>query len=108
MGTQTDVRKMIHDNIVNNRNRVDKLVPRILFLAALVSVVTTLGIVATLIFDSVKFFQMVPFSQVFSTELAPLRAENPTFGILPLINGTVFSSLIAMAVAGPVGLTAAI
>lgn len=108
MGTQTNVRKMIHDNIVSNKNWFDKMVPKILFLAALVSVITTLGIVATLIFDTVKFFQMVSFSEVFSTELAPLRAQNPTFGILPLINGTVFSSLIAMAVAGPVGLTAAI
>ena len=48
------------------------------------------------------------FLQFFgSVELSPLSA-NPSFGILPLINGTIISSLIAMCVAIPVGLTAAI
>jgi phosphate transport system permease protein len=74
---------------------------------AFVSVATTFGIIATLVTDAYKFFSVVPLSEVFSTRLAPLNA-NPSFGILPLITGTVMTTLIAMMVAVPVGLTAAI
>ena len=50
---------------------------------------------------------MISLKEFFSTNLAPLRA-NPSFGILPLINGTLFTTGIAMLVAVPIGLTAAI
>ncbi len=73
---------------------------------ASISIITTFGILATLIVDAVKFFDVVSIAEFFSTKLAPL-AKDPSFGIMPLINGTLFSSLIAMAVAIPIGLAAA-
>ena len=65
-----------------------------------------MGIVLTLIGDAFQFFKAVPLKDVFSTELAPLSA-NPKFGFIPLITGTIVTSLIAMLVATPIGLTAA-
>ncbi|WP_081562304.1 phosphate ABC transporter permease subunit PstC [Clostridium formicaceticum] len=81
--------------------------PTILLLAASISILTTIGIVATLVVDAYKFFKGVPMREIFSTKLAPL-ASNPSFGMLPLINGTIITSIIAMCVAIPIGLTTAI
>lgn len=106
MERETNVRSQIRTNIGKRKNNVDKIMPRFFFLMASVSVVTTFGIVLTLITDAVKFFSEVSIFEFFGTKLAPLAAE-PSFGILPLITGTVLSSLIAMLVAIPVGLTAA-
>ncbi len=106
MERETNVRAQIRTNIGKRKNNVDKVMPRFFFLMASVSVVTTLGIVLTLITDAAKFFKEVSIFEFFGSKLAPLAAE-PSFGILPLITGTVLSSLIAMLVAIPVGLTAA-
>lgn len=84
------------------------MVPMLLLLIASISIVTTIGIVITLIVDASHFFAAVPLREVFSTELAPLNAKNPRFGFLPLIMGTIVTSVIAMVVAVPVGLSAAI
>ncbi|SHF09057.1 phosphate ABC transporter permease subunit PstC [Alkalibacter saccharofermentans] len=107
MDSRTKIRQMIQENIANKKNTTDKIMPRFFFLMAFVSVATTFGIIVTLVTDAYKFFSVVPLSEVFSTRLAPLNA-NPSFGILPLITGTVMTTLIAMMVAVPVGLTAAI
>ncbi|TFB19634.1 phosphate ABC transporter permease subunit PstC [Filobacillus milosensis] len=86
----------------------EKLVPTILFLFAIVSILTTIGIIYTLFSETIEFFKRVPITEFFtSTELNPL-SQNPDFGILPLINGTILSSLIAMLVAGPIGIMAAV
>lgn len=84
----------------------EKLVPAILLMLASISILTSVGIVLTLVVDASHFFREVPFREIFSTELAPLR-ENPSFGFLPLIAGTLITSAIAMLVAIPIGLTAA-
>lgn len=108
MKKTVSARELIQQNIANRKNRLEKAVPVILFLAASISVLTTIGIVLTLIFDAALFFKEVSIFEFFgSADLAPLSPE-PTFGILPLINATILSSLIAMCVAIPVGLTAAI
>lgn len=106
MEKDMNVRSLIRNNISKNKNSIDKMMPKFFFVMASVSIITTIGIVLTLITDAIKFFEKVSFAQFFSTDLAPLSA-NPTFGILPLITGTVLSSLIAMLVAIPVGLAAA-
>ncbi len=106
MERETHVRSQIRTNIGNRKNHIDKIMPRFFFLMASVSVVTTLGIVLTLVTDAAKFFSEVSIFEFFGTKLSPLSV-NPSFGILPLITGTVLSSLIAMFVAIPVGLTAA-
>lgn len=107
MTMKTDVREMIKTNVKKRKQITDKVMPSIFLMAALVSVVTTAGIVMTLITDAFKFFNVISLKEFFSTNLAPLRA-NPSFGILPLINGTLFTTGIAMLVAVPIGLTAAI
>ncbi|WP_027965093.1 phosphate ABC transporter permease subunit PstC [Halalkalibacillus halophilus] len=85
-----------------------KIIPGILFVFAFVSVFTTVGIIYTLFSETIEFFQRVSFVDFFTgTTLRPL-SQNPEFGILPLINGTLLSTLIAILVAGPIGIMAAI
>ena len=86
---------------------IENIIPSILFIIASVSVLTSIGIVITLVVDASHFFAEVPLSEVFSTELEPLKAKNPTFGFLPLIMGTIVTSFIAMLVAAPLGLASA-
>lgn len=106
MEKEISVRTQIRTNISKRKNNVDKIMPRFFLLMASISIFTTIGIVLSLVFDAAKFFSEVSIFEFFGTELAPLSA-NPSFGILPLINGTILSSLIAMMVAIPVGLAAA-
>jgi phosphate transport system permease protein len=79
-----------------------------LFICALVSIGTTLGIIAELIFETYEFLIRVPFTEfLFGLTWAPLFAP-PRFGVLPLVFGTLQISTIAMVVALPTGLLAAI
>lgn len=75
---------------------------------AAISIVTTLGIVATLIFEAIAFLQEVPLSQFLTdTRWTPLFASKQ-FGIFVLISATVMISAISILVALPLGLLAAI
>ena len=77
-------------------------------LAALISVLTTTGIVISLIEETISFFGEVPIGDfLFGTNWAPLF-EPASFGVLPLVLGTMVISAIAMIVAVPLGLAAAI
>jgi len=108
MNGSANTRDLILRRFARDRRRGERLVPGLLFLAASVSVLTTAGIVLILLVDSLMFFRRVSVFAFFGgTELAPLAPE-PKFGILPLLVGTLSTSLIAMAVAVPVGLTAAV
>ncbi|MGM8212392.1 phosphate ABC transporter permease subunit PstC [Virgibacillus sp. W0430] len=87
---------------------VEKTIPSFLFLIAAVSILTTIGILYTLLTETIAFFKEVSFVQFFTgTTLKPL-SQTPQFGVLPLITGTIISSLIAMLVAGPIGIMTAI
>lgn len=111
MDKAVSVRKLIEQKkkTMNLTMLIEKSVPIILFCAAFISVLTTLGIVITLISETVLFFKEVSFVQFFtSTELKPLSPTEPKFSILPLITGTLLTSSIAMLVAIPIGLTTAI
>jgi phosphate transport system permease protein len=89
-------------------NSIEKVVPGILLAIAAVSILTTIGILLTLITETVLFFQEVSFLNFFTgTELKPL-GENAVFGVLPLLTGTLLSTAIAMCVAIPIGLMTAI
>ncbi len=88
------------------KKQLEKLVPPYFFLTAAISILVTVGIVVTLLNDSIHFFAEVSIAEIFSTTLAPLKAD-PSFGILPLITGTILTSVIAMLVAIPLGLTTA-
>lgn len=86
----------------------ETLIKLVFGLFAMVSVATTLGIVLTLIFEAISFFQEVPLWQFLTdTQWTPLFAQKQ-FGILVLISATVLTSTIAILVALPVGLMAAI
>ena len=75
---------------------------------ALVTIFSTVGIVAVLLLESSAFFREIGLSRlVFDTQWTPLFADKH-FGLWPLLAGTALSSLIAIAVALPLGLLAAI
>jgi phosphate transport system permease protein len=75
---------------------------------SVVSVLTTVGIIGVLIFETVEFFRVVPvWSFLTDTQWTPLFAEKH-FGIAVLASATILTSTIALAVALPVGLLAAI
>jgi len=107
MNDHMKVRETIHENITTKKNTLEKAMPVFFFIMASISVITTIGIVLTLVIDASKFFAAVPLTEIFSTDLAPLSAD-PSYGILPLINGTIFTTIIAILVAAPIGLSAAI
>jgi phosphate transport system permease protein len=92
----------------NFKESFERAIPIFLFLIASVSILTTVGIIYTLLSETIAFFKRVPITEFFTgTVLKPL-SQTPEFGVLPLIIGTVTSSLIAMAVAAPIGLMSAI
>jgi phosphate transport system permease protein len=81
----------------------EKLVELVLFLAAASSVFVTLAIVWILVSESLPFFQNVPLKLFLTdTEWTPLF-DNPRYGILPLLSGTLLSTAIALVVAIPLG-----
>ena len=89
-------------------NIQDKIVEIILLGCALVSIFTTFGIIFIIFQVTFEFFQKVSFAQFFlDTKWTPLFAE-AHYGIWPLINGTLLTTVIAMLVAIPLGLSAAI
>ena len=77
-------------------------------LAALISVLTTTGIVISLLEETIVFFGDVGVGDfLFGTDWSPL-IQPASFGVLPLVSGTLLISLVAMLVAAPLGLGAAI
>ncbi|MGB0670229.1 MAG: phosphate ABC transporter permease subunit PstC [Rhodospirillales bacterium] len=98
------------------RNSVEKAVMTALKICSLIAILTTVGIVLSLIFESARFFEKVPVIDfLFGLEWSPqvaLRKDqvgsSGLFGAIPLFAGTLFISFIAMCVAAPVGLLAAV
>ncbi|MFO7529261.1 MAG: phosphate ABC transporter permease subunit PstC [Marinobacter sp.] len=101
---------------VNARENVERTLRRIFFVCAAVAVLTTVGIVFSVIFETVRFFGRVPVTEfLFGTSWSPqtaLRADqvgsDGAFGMIPLFTGTLLISAIALLVAVPVGLLSAI
>ena len=84
------------------------IIERLLFLCAALSVLTTAGIILVLAVETFEFLREVSIVEFLTgTEWTPLFA-NQRFGVLPLVIGTMLVSAIAMAVALPMGLLAAI
>lgn len=104
----------VQSMIAASRNKkskkiIEKLVPIALFLAAALSVLTTFGIVFTLIFETFEFFTRISITDyIFGTEWLPFSGKEPLYGVLPLILGTFKVTFIAILVAVPFGLGAAI
>jgi len=87
------------------RERVIKI---LLAACAYVSVLTTFGIVFVLIFETINLFREVSIVEFFTSTTWSAAFANPKFGIVVLISGTLLTTAIAIAVALPVGLLAAI
>ncbi|MGF1549053.1 MAG: phosphate ABC transporter permease subunit PstC [Sphingomonadaceae bacterium] len=99
------------------RSKVERAVMLLLLLASLIAILTTIGIVASLLFESLRFFSRIsPVEFLTGLEWSPqtaIRAEQVgstgAFGAVPLFWGTVFiGAIIAMIVAIPLGLMSAI
>ncbi len=82
-------------------------IEKALFLCALVSILTTLGIVLVLIFETFSFFEEVPILEFLTgTTWAPTYRPQH-FGVLPLINGTLMIAVGAAVIAIPLGIASA-
>jgi phosphate transport system permease protein len=92
---------------VARRRWGEEIIRALLFIAAAISVLTTLGIVFALLEESLSFFDEVGTKFFTQTEWSPLFAD-PQFGIWPLLNGTFLITGIAILVAIPIGLGSAI
>jgi phosphate transport system permease protein len=95
------------------RNAVERVIGIVLMACSAVAILTTVGIVASLLTEALRFFSFIhPFDFFFGTVWAPNNAggiDNPgKYGLLPLLVGTLMITVIAMLVAVPVGLMAAI
>ena len=106
----------------NNRARddVELILKGLLFVSSLIAILTTIGIIVSLLFESIKFFSTINlFDFIFGTSWSPQRAFvrdastitpeeylelKDAFGSVPLFAGTAFIALIAMCVAVPIGL----
>ena len=86
----------------------ERVIESLLFLAALSSVGITAGIVGILVWESIPFFRIVKLREFLTDPLwTPLFAD-PHYGILPLVAGTLVTSVVALLVAIPLGTTVAI
>jgi len=101
---------VVSDRLARNamRNVSERLIEALLLGAAAVSVLTTVGIVYVLVSESIHFFQQVSIVDFLTdTQWTPLF-DDAHFGIMVLVSGTVVSSLVALAVAIPMGTIIAI
>lgn len=100
----------------NARYAVEKVFNMTLFICSSIAIFTTFGIVFSVLFESIHFFQKVPFFDfLLGTHWSPqiaMRADQAgasgSFGVIPLILGTLLISFIALLIAVPVGLMSAI
>lgn len=96
------------------RNRVEAVIKVILIICSSVAVLTTVGIVISMLFESLRFFSMVPaqdffFGLVWDPRFSSASGgETGQFGLIPVLWGTLFVTLLAMLVAVPIGLMSAI
>ncbi|MFL4471195.1 phosphate ABC transporter permease subunit PstC [Tateyamaria armeniaca] len=94
------------------RNTVERGILALLMLAASVAILTTIGIVFALLFNTIEFFKLYPAADFFfGTNWAPSfsgRGGASDLGVLPLLWGTFYISIIALLVAVPIGLFSAI
>ncbi|MDF1631560.1 phosphate ABC transporter permease subunit PstC [Mycoplana sp. MJR14] len=96
------------------RNQVERVMLWSLLLASSIAILTTVGIVASMATEALRFFTMVPaheffFGTVWDPRFAGAGASSSgQFGLIPLLAGTLYIGFVAMLVAVPVGLFAAI
>jgi len=98
------------------RNQVEKVIKALLLASSSVAVFTTVGIVLSVLFEALRFFQQIPLSEfIFGLKWSPqtaIRADqvgsSGAFGAIPVFTGTLMIAAIAMTVSVPLGLMSAI
>ena len=98
------------------RNVVEQFIKYILIVCSTIAIFTTIGIVLSVLYESIRFFQVVPVTEfLFGLEWSPQMAirddqvgSSGAFGAVPVFAGTILISGIAMCVAVPIGLMSAI
>jgi phosphate transport system permease protein len=98
------------------RNRVERIVRYIMIAASVIAILTTIGLVLSLLFEAWRFFLRVPLSEfLFGVHWSPQTAirsdqvgASGSFGAIPIFAGTLLITLIAMVIAVPLGLFSAI
>ncbi len=96
------------------RNRVEQVILGALIVASSIAVLTTVGIVVSMLSEAARFFSVVPageffFGTVWDPRFAAAGAQTSgTFGLIPLLAGTIYIGFVAMLFAVPIGLFAAI
>ncbi len=94
---------------VNARASVERAILGLLIGAALIAILTTVGIVMSMVFETADFFSRYSWTEFFfSTDWDPRFQGGSSLGMLPLLWGTLYISFIALLVAVPIGLFAAI
>ncbi len=107
---------MIERGVKQRSRGMEKMAVGLMALSACASVMVTLAIVLSVLFEAVRFFQLVPLSDfLFGLHWSPQTAtdtgqsgDSGGFGVIPLLTGTLLITLIAMLVAVPIGLCCAI
>ncbi|CAI8777080.1 MULTISPECIES: phosphate ABC transporter permease subunit PstC [Bacillus] len=104
------VQHLIERNTIKRKKtqRINRMVPLLLKAIASVSIITTIGIVITLANETIMFFREISMYSFFTEKEWLPFFEEPKFGILPLICGTLLVTTIAMIVAIPIGLGCAV
>jgi phosphate transport system permease protein len=98
------------------RNHVETVIKYLLIACSTIAIFTTIGIVLSVLYESIRFFKAIPISEfIFGMEWSPqmaIRADqvgsSGAFGAIPVFVGTLLISAIAMVVAVPIGLMSAI
>ena len=98
------------------RNSVENAIKGLLIICSSIAILTTVGIILSVLFESIRFFKSVPITDfIFGLNWSPQTAiredqvgSSGAFGAVPLFAGTMLISFIAMCVAVPIGLMSAI
>ncbi|MGD8567991.1 MAG: phosphate ABC transporter permease subunit PstC [Gammaproteobacteria bacterium] len=98
------------------RNAVESAIQILLIICSSIAILTTIGIVLSVLFESIRFFKSIPITDfLFGLEWSPqtaIRADqvgsSGSFGMVPLFAGTLLISFIALLIAVPIGLMSAI
>jgi phosphate transport system permease protein len=111
--------EQVHPEILRSRVRTatvsrslqrarERLIEILLLLAALSSVAITVGIVGVLVFESLQFFKHVSIVEFLTDTQWTVLFADPHYGILPLVSGTLVTSVVALVVSLPLGTIIAI
>ena len=98
------------------RNRVEGFFQFVLIAGSTISVLTTIGIVLSMLFEAIRFFQLIPFHEfLFGLQWSPQTAiradqvdQTGAFGAIPVFAGTLLITFLAMLIAVPIGIFSAV